>query len=209
MWFFWALCSSSEPPWHPAVSQIAWLLREAMWTFSGTMIFICLLCDDEPRTWNIVKVFIQWYAFRATLNVGTLLLFLCSVQHLIRFEMCLFLFCWLLRLWKLRLILIGYENWQVWLKDRDFLLAICFTVTSLTSFSLHRLSGEHLAYWLFFIPLVKQLRASLKDVYVMFDVNFYKAYVYFTTKCFNVNKNSHPLGYLKKVPYWQQQLGTN
>lgn len=83
-------------------------------------------------------------------------------------------------------------------RHRDFLLAICFSVTSLTSFSLHCLSGEHLACSLFFIPLLKQLRASLKDVYVMFDINFYKAYVYFITKCINVNKNSQRL--FKKSP---------
>lgn len=40
----------------PALRESIWPLREAMWTFIGTTVFICLLWDDEPGVCNSVKV---------------------------------------------------------------------------------------------------------------------------------------------------------
>lgn len=84
------------------------------------MVFIFLLCADEPRALNTVKVFIQGYAQRAILNMWTFhsLLALYSVRRLVRNEILFFIFFYYSADFSdLTMMLIGYENQQVWFKE--------------------------------------------------------------------------------------------
>lgn len=174
-------------------------LRKVLWTC--ILIFILLFKFSFCVcvwwwAWSFeCRILVHWYTLEPTLSVSILCeCVLYSVQRVLQIGVCS---------QTLTMIMIGYENSRSESKT-DILLPVCHCMTSLTSFSLNHLSGEHLACSL---PLHFSLSESGLPSGV-YDVNFIKyMYILWVPKCLNINKYQQKSPWW--VPYWKQHLVAN